>query len=439
MAGSDPLFTLVQIDHTAPVPLARQIYEELRAAILDGRLPSGTRLPSTRLFAGGLGISRTTMLGAFAELLADGYVEGRRGSGTYVARVRPPGGADRHEQASGTGKHPILSRRGATLAAVPSVPSLPLANAAGGRQRQTFEPDVPALDLFPTSRWLRLLTRHWRRGARDVLRPADPAGYYPLRVTVAAYIATARGVLCTPDQVVIVAGAQQGLDLAARGLLDPGDAAWIEDPGYLGARRALLAAGARLVPVPVDRDGIGVAAGIARVADARLAYVTPAHQYPLGVQMGLERRVALLDWARETGGVLEDDRDGLYRYRGRSFAAVQGLDAEGRVVHVGTFSPVLAPALRLGYVIASPAVVAALVASRRAADLYASPLDQAALADFIAEGSLVRHIERLRAAQGRRQEALIAAARRLAGDVLEVVPAEAGTNAISWLPPGMDD
>jgi GntR family transcriptional regulator/MocR family aminotransferase len=442
--ATDAAFTIVPLEHGSPVPLTQQLEEGLRAGILTGRLAAGTRLPSTRQLARELGISRTTVLAAFAELLADGYVEGKHGSGTYVARVRPD---DRASQRGGTaspaglvGQEPgrRLARRGTVLAAAPRVPPGP--PLAGPGLLHAFEPGLAALDLFPTALWTGLLARHWRRSGHALLAPAYPAGYRPLREAIAAYVAGARGIRCTPDHVVIVSGAQQGLDLAARVLLDPGDAAWIEDPGYIGARNALLGASARLVPVPVDAEGIDVAAGIARCATARLAYVTPAHQHPLGGQMSLERRVALLDWAHAYGAwVLEDDRDGIYRYAGRSLAALQGLDTSGQVLYVGTFSPVLFPALRLGYLIVPSDLVEAFIAARHATDLYAPTLEQAALADFITAGHLGQHVRRMRTLYAERQALLVDALRHELGTLLEIRPADAGMHLVGWLPDGLDD
>src|SRR5207244_1450796 len=242
-----------------------------------------------------------------------------------------------------------------------------------------------------------------------------------------AHVQAAQAVRCAPEQVIIVTGAQQGLDLTARVLLDPGDAVWIEDPVYPSARKALLAAGVRVVPVPVDREGLDVAAGEKRCPDARLAYVTPSHQYPLGVVMSLSRRLALLDWARRAGAwVLEDDYDSEFRYAGRPLAALQGLDQSGRVIYLGTFSKVLFPSLRLGYLVVPPDLVDAFVAARAAIDRQTSTLMQAVVADFINEGHFLRHIRRMRTLYSERQETLLRAAQRDLGGALEVCPCATG-------------
>jgi GntR family transcriptional regulator/MocR family aminotransferase len=427
----------VVLDPSAALPLHRQLNEGIRGAILAGRLGSGTRLPATRVLARELRVSRNTVLNAFEQLLAEGYVEGQTGSGTYVSHVlpddflcvperppaQPPAGADRR-----------LSHRGALLAATP----VTIARDQG--LPRAFRPGLPTFDTFPFDIWTRLLTRHWKRPPPDLLSYGEPAGYYPLREAIAAYLRAARGVQCATEQVIVVAGSQQGLDLAARVLLDPGDRVWIEDPGYVGARGALQSAGAQLVPVPLDGEGLRVAVGIDRCASARMAYVTPSHQYPLGVTMSLSRRLALLDWARRTGAwVLEDDYDSEYRYTGRPLPALQGLDADDRTIYVGTFSKVLFPSLRLGYLVVPADLVDAFVAARALADRHPPSLEQAALADFIAEGHFTRHIRRTRALYAARQAALLDAAQRELAGSIELHPAEAGMHLIGWLPEGVDD
>jgi GntR family transcriptional regulator/MocR family aminotransferase len=268
----------------------------------------------------------------------------------------------------------------------------------------------------------------------------EPAGYRPLREAIAAHLATARAVVCDAEQVVVVNGTQQAADLCARLLLDEGDAAWLEEPGYPGARAALRAAGARVVPVPVDGDGLDVAEGERRCPAARLCYVTPSHQYPLGVTLGLPRRLALLEWAARSGAwVIEDDYDSEFRYSGRPLASLQGLDRAGRVVYVGTFSKVLAPALRLAYLVVPPGLAAGFAAARAAADGGSPLLPQAILADFVAEGGLARHVRRMRALYAERQAALVAAVRRELRGRLEAAPAAAGQHLVGWLPEGADD
>jgi GntR family transcriptional regulator/MocR family aminotransferase len=272
------------------------------------------------------------------------------------------------------------------------------------------------------------------------MRYNHPAGYAPLRQAIAAHLATARRVHCTAEQVIIVTGSQQALDLSARILLDPGDPAWIEDPGYLGARAALVAAGARLVPVPVDDDGLDVAAAETRSPEARLAVVTPSHQFPLGSTMSLARRLALIDWAHRAGSwVVEDDYDAEFRYAGRPLTALQGIDRRGCVIYVGTFSKVLFPGLRLGYLVAPPQLVDALIGAHMATDMHAHVLEQAALADFIRGGHFERHLRRMRVLYAERQAILVEAVKRELEGVLDVSPCESGLHLIGWLASGLDD
>jgi GntR family transcriptional regulator/MocR family aminotransferase len=427
----------ILLDLNSAVPLHRQLYEGLRGTILAGRLSAGTRLPATRILARELRISRNTVLNAFEQLLAEGYVEAQTGSGTYVSHVLPDD-LLRVPAAPAT-QLPLpanrrLSRRGALLAATP------VSVARDQGLPRAFRPGLPAFDTFPFDVWTRLVARHWKQPPPELLSYGDPAGYRPLREAIAAYLHAARGVQCTTDQVIVVAGSQQGLDLAARVLLDPGDHVWIEDPGYVGARGALRSAGVQLVPVPLDQEGLRVAVGIDKCPDARMAYVTPSHQYPLGVTMSLSRRLALLDWARRADAwLLEDDYDSEYRYTGRPLPALQGLDSDGRTIYLGTFSKVLFPSLRLGYLVAPADLVDAFVAARALADRHPPSIEQAALTDFIADGHFARHIRRTRALYAERQAALLAAAHHELAGLIELHPAEAGMHLVGWLPQGMSD
>jgi GntR family transcriptional regulator / MocR family aminotransferase len=425
------------LDRASKVPLHRQLYEALRQAILEGRLRPGARLPSTRTLAVELGSSRNTILAAVAQLTDEGYLEGRVGAGTAVRDALPE--ALLHARpaststARGKGNHSSLSRRGVQL----------IRGWPGGRpgpSARPFRPGAPAYDEGVLARWADLMARRWGAVSRQLLDYSDPLGFVPLREAIATYLWEARAVRCEAEQVVVVSGSQQGLDLAARLLLDPGDRAWMEDPGYLGARGALLAAGARVVAIPVDDDGLDVASGMRAAPGARLAYVTPSHQYPLGVTMSLSRRLALLEWARvRRAWIVEDDYDSEYRYTGRPLASLQGLDRHGRVIYVGTFSKVLFPALRLGYVVVPPALAAAFAAARGLVDRHPPSVTQAVLAEFIAEGSFARHVRRMRVRYAQRQVALVEAARTELAGILEVHQAEAGMHLVGWLPDGADD
>jgi GntR family transcriptional regulator/MocR family aminotransferase len=294
--------------------------------------------------------------------------------------------------------------------------------------------------MFPFEVWARLMSRQWRRPPTALLSYGDPAGYWRLREAIAAYLTASRGVRCVTEQVIVVAGSQQGLDLAARVLLDVGDRVWIEDPGYIGARGALKSAGADLVPVAVDSEGLNIAEGISRCPTARLVYITPSHQYPLGVTMSLSRRLALLEWAHRAGAwVLEDDYDSEYRYTGRPLPALQGLDTEDRTIYLGTLSKTLFPSLRLGYLVVPTDLVAAFVAAKALADRHAPSVEQAVLADFMSEGHFARHVRRTRVLYAERQATLLKAAGSALNGLLEISPAEAGMHLVGFLPEGIDD
>jgi GntR family transcriptional regulator / MocR family aminotransferase len=427
----------ISLDASSVDPLHRQLYDKLRSGILAGQLSAGARLPSTRTLAAELGVSRTTVVTAFENLLAEGYLEGRVGSGTYVACSLP-------EEVLGVmarpdGPHPPLSGRGLSRRGTLLATTRTTAVEDTGTPR-AFRPGVPALDEFPHGVWRRISGSVWRRPSGALLGYGDPAGYWPLRREISAHLATARAVRCDPEQVIVVSGSQQALDLASRVLLDPGDAVWVEDPGYMGARGALSGSGARLVPVPVDEEGLVVAAGIQREPGARLACVTPSHQYPLGVTMSLARRLELLGWAGRSGAwVIEDDYDSEYRYTGRPLEALQGLDAEGRVVYVGTFSKVLFPALRLGYLVVPPDLTDAFTAARELVDRHPPSVEQAVLAEFIASGQFGRHLRRMRSLYAARQEALIEEISQHLSGLLAASPTESGMHLVGWLPAGADD
>ena len=433
----------IVLDTAAPLPVYRQIYDWLRRAIVSGQLEPGARLPSTRVLASELGVSRSTTALAYEQLVLEGYLEGKVGHGTRVAKLQPEqifevGGTGRRRQQWST--QPLaqggLARRGQLLAA--------LAWQADGDADQTgavanpFRVGQPDVDAFPYDLWARLLTKHARQSLHGVARDQRPQGHGPLREAIAAHIGITRGVHCTPEQIILTAGAQGALDLIARVLLDPGDSTWVEEPGYFGTTGALLGAGAVLVPVPVEGDGLAVEVGRQRCPEARLAVVTPSHQCPTGVTMSRGRRLALLEWAGESGAwIVEDDYDSEYRYGGRPLEALHGLDRAGRVIYVGTFSKVLLPSLRLGYLVAPPALVEGLLAARRLIDRHLPLLEQLALTDFLAEGHFARHLRRMRLRYLERRDALVESLRRELADAVEVSVPEAGMHLVAWLPPGV--
>lgn len=429
----------IQLERALSIPLYLQLYEQLRGAILSGQLQAGVRLPSTRDLATNLSVSRNTVKAAFDQLLAEGYVSGKVGAGTYVASV--PVDSIMQVQADADlsrskliAQPPVLSKYGTAL--------LPMQNNLLDRQHKqlrAFRPCVPALDAFPTEIWSRLMARHWRNRDPALLNYGEAQGYRPLRELIAGYLRFSRAIRCDPDQIVMVSGFQQALSLAARVLLDPGDAVWIEEPGFLGARNVLQSVGATLVPVSVDPEGINVEIGMSKHPTAKLACVTPSHQFPLGVTMSLSRRLALLQWAHQTGAwILEDDYDSEYRYTGNPLSALQALDQGERVIYVGTFSKVLFPSLRLGYLVVPPNLVNVFAAARALSDRHSPLIEQAVLSDFIAEGHFTRHIRRMRLLYAKRQAALVEAAQPLKPKI-EVAPCNSGMHLVGWLPDDVDD
>ena len=425
------------VDPDSQTPLHRQVYDQIREAILGRRLRPGARVPSTRMLASELGVSRNTILFAYEQLYAEGYFETRGGSATRVAERLPEdvmcvrGSPEVDLRQTGSTRGP--SRRGALF---------PLAYGRCCEEEgpaRPFRSGVPDEEAFCSSAWAGLVGRYWRRPSRALAGYQFPSGYPPLRKVIAEYLRESRGVRCEPGQVILTAGSQQGLDLAARVLLDPGDTVWMEDPGYLGAHSAFAAAGARLLPVTVDEEGLDVATAASIDQTARLAYVTPSHQYPLGSLMSLPRRLRLLDWARRSSAwIVEDDYDSEFRYTGRPLAALQGLDTDGSVVYLGSFSKVLSPALRLGYLVAPPSLADTFASARAVSGWHAPMIEQAALADFISDGHFARHIRRMRMVYAERQAALTRAWKQCDGD-FELEPRQSGLHVNLYLSKGMDD
>jgi len=422
------------LDSRSTTPLHRQIYFEIRSAILDGRLRPGSRLPASRALARDLSISRNTVTTAFDQLIAEGYIEARTGAGSFVPTHLPkdqftkgPQTARENQDRVKPGLSP--SRRAFELMSMAGEPTL----------HQPFSPGLPEVDLFPFKEWARLLGRHWRRPSRKDLTGGAPGGDPRLCAAVADYLATARAVFCRPEQVIITSGSRQALDLAARVLIDPGDAVWIEEPGYWPTAAVLGAAGAKLVPVPVDEEGLSVTKALALDPCPRLICISPSHQYPLGVTMSLGRRLELLETAGTAGSfVLEDDYDSEYRYAGRPLAALQGLDQGGHVIYLGTFSKVMFPGVRLGYMVVPDHLLDAFLKVRTLIDAHPSSIAQAALADFIEDGHLAGHVRRMRPLYAERQAALIEELTAVDGR-LSVAPAEAGMHLVAKLAQDDDD
>jgi GntR family transcriptional regulator / MocR family aminotransferase len=423
---------LALAERTAGTPAYRWLYDALRAAILSGRLPSGARLPSTRDLAAQVGLSRGTAIAAYAQLTSEGYVDGTVGSGTYVSAVLPD---DLLQAAPRSGAIDPLPPNPARRFSEYAARVIPFRSHVF-RPGCAFRPNAPALDQFPTALWGQLAARTIRRASAKLLLGGDPMGYAPLRAAIADYLARSRGVSCNPEQVMIVSGAQEALDLVARLVLNPGDRVCAEDPGYGGAFGVFRAVGARVVGVPVDDEGMVLRRS--QLRGARLVYVTPAHQYPLGVAMSLSRRLALLEWARATGAlVFEDDYDSEYRYAGRPLPALQSLDRSGHVLFAGSFNKVLFPALRLGYLVVPADLVDRFAAALSLTRRFLPLLEQAVVCDLITEGHFGRHLRRMRQLYAERLSVLIECARRQLTGLLEISPVLAGLETIGWLARGL--
>ncbi len=432
------------IDPKATASRYTQLYTALRDSILAGHMTPGVRLPSTRDLGRTLGVARNTVTAAFEQLVAEGYLESRVGDGTYVSSALPDDLLQVHTERL-PARHVVAEPALHLSTRYRAIVNTPMGGATDEQTPRAFRTGIPALDAFPYSIWSRLVARRWRNPVPELLTYGDAAGYLPLRQAIADYLGAARGVHCRVEQVMITAGSQHALDLVAQVLLDPGDPVWIEDPGYRGARAALLGVGAKLIPVPVDHEGLSVEAGVKAQPQARMVYVTPSHQYPTGVTMSVARRLALIEWAHGADAwILEDDYDSEYRFHGRPLAALQGLDTPGperhsRVLYTGTFSKVLFPGLRLGYVVTPPALTDAFTQTLHLAHRYLSVIEQAVLADFITEGHFARHLRRMRTLYAARQQALISAIQHDLPNVLTVDPAPAGLHLVGWLANKWDD
>jgi GntR family transcriptional regulator/MocR family aminotransferase len=435
------ILPVIAVDRKGPKPLHRQIYDAYRTAIVEGSLRPGQRVPSTRVLAAELGVSRFPVLNAYSHLLAEGYFESRVGAGTVVSASLP-------DQFS--------SSAPASVARLPAARSVPRPGPRPVAHRGSFLPHREispwllglgafgvgqvAFDQFPLQVWSRLIARHSRNMNAKSFHYGERMGLKTLRETIASYLRTARSLRCEADQIMIVSGSQQALELSARVLFDPGSRVWVEEPGYQLARAVFAMNGCHLVPVPVDEEGLDVAEGIKRYRKARAAFVTPSHQFPLGVTMSASRRFQLLEWAQNTGSwIIEDDYDSEYRYESSPITSLQGLDANARVIYIGTFSKVLFPSLRLGYVVIPPDLVDAFLEIRRAMDLCPPSFSQEVLVDFIGEGHFGRHIRRMRVLYHERRDALVASIAKELGSMVEVVGSEAGMHLTVNLEKGSGD
>ena len=420
---------LIRIDTRSRVSLQQQLYESIRQGILGGLLAPGSRLPSSRALAQDLGVARMTAVLAFEQLLAEGYITSRAGAGMYVNRelpgshAMPPLTAGRK-----SARHPGLSSRGLAMARTPRT-----IQKIDGPPR-AFRLGVPALDRFPLALWNRLVSRRMRSLSAAQLGYQDAEGLPQLREAIALHVSRVRGTVCSAEQVIIMAGAQQGLELIARLLLDPGEGAWMEEPGYPLARAALVSAGAEVASAPLDDQGVIVEHLEKHARRARLIYTTPSHQFPTGVQMSLPRRLALLQWAREQQAwIVEDDYDSEFRYGTRAMPCLHGLDPDGRVIYVGTFSKTLFPALRLGYVIVPADLHVELTNARRASDVHPPRLLQDVVATLMVDGHYERHLRRMNIQYAERLEALQTAVHRHCSDALRLRAVTTGLHVVADL------
>ncbi len=424
------LLPMIAVDRRASQALHRQIYNSFRAAILEGRLRPGQRIPSTRVFASEMGVSRFPVLNAYAQLLAEGYLQSRVGAGTTVSVSLP----EQLTSSGPTGVRSLPARVGQRLvsnrcAVLPRNEELPWMTLFGA-----FRVGQVAFDQFPLQTWSGLVARRTRNVNAESFRYGDLMGHKALRRAIANYLGTARAVRCEPEQVLIVNGSQQALEITTRVLLNPGDRVWIENPTYRLARDIFTLNGCRPEPIPVDTEGLDVAAGIRKCRKARAAFVTPSHQFPLGVTMSASRRLQLVEWAHNSGAwIIEDDYDSEYRYESLPIPSLQGLDNNSRVIYIGTFSKVLFPSLRLGYIVVPRDLIDRFFFMRRVMDLGPPTFHQQVLADFIDEGHFARHLRRMRVHYGGLRQVLFENLTDHLGDMAEVVGDEAGMHVTVML------
>jgi GntR family transcriptional regulator/MocR family aminotransferase len=405
----------IGIDRDDREPIQSQIARQVRALVLDGRLKPQTRLPSTRALAEELNVARATVVEAYEQLLSEGYLETRSGSGTRVAAELPES---------------LLTSTAARPAAV--------ARPRQNQRREAARPFRSGLvdwENFPHDDWGRLLGRFWRNPPVTLVEHNDPFGWMPLREAIARHLYEWRGISCTEEQVIVTAGGLDAFDLISRAVLAPGDKVWFEEPGYPTARRIFSLGNVNAVPVPVDEEGLVIARGVEKAPDAKAAFVTPARQYPTGVTMPLARRLELLDWAAETDAiVIEDDYDSEYRYVGRPLPALMSLDKRARVIYTGTFSKVFSPIIRLGYIVVPKALIESFRSERLSHGSPPSLMAQPALAEFMSSGAFAIHIRRMRRIYAARRRVLIEALKPGEGTLFHIDASPAGLMLLLRLP-----
>jgi GntR family transcriptional regulator / MocR family aminotransferase len=436
------LISLISIENNATKPLYRQIYEALRQAILARLLEPGARLPSGRDLAELLQVSRNTTVNALDQLVAEGYLQARVGAGIFVTRELPEAilGVEPVQpgQVPAFSQEVKLSKQGERLALL-SAPRWFVPNQTA---HNLFRYSLPDVQVFPFKTWHKLISKYLLYQPSEIFDfHGEHAGYEPLRQALAQYLKIARGVTGEAGQIVMVTGVEQAIYLLTRLLIDPEEQVWMEEPGFPAAAQAFQAAGAEVVPIPVDQDGLNVGVGLELAPQAKIVFVSPANAFPIGSTLSLERRLRLLDWAARTGAwVIEDDYDSEFRYDSRPLAALQGLDTQQRVIYLGTsLTMALYPGIRLDYVILPPALIEPFIAARKTIDLHINPLHQAVITDFITGGHFTRHIRRMRLHYKQRRDALIEAIRASGTDLLQLGEAQGGFHICGWLPEGLDD
>ncbi|NAN55829.1 PLP-dependent aminotransferase family protein, partial [Pseudomonas protegens] len=402
-----------ELDRSQTAPIYRQLYQRFRESIADGRLRPGDRVPAVRALAAELNLARGTVEAAYQLLIGEGYLTARGAAGTIVT--------------------PQLAPVSAPTQRAPVAPKTYQATHAG-TSPLALQMGLPALDAFPRKLWTRLAGRQLRQAGVEGLVYPDARGYAPLRAAIASYLGISRGISCHPEQIFVCAGYRACLDLISHTLMRPGATCWLEEPGYFMARSALLEAGAQLVPVPVDDQGLDVAQGIARAPEAGFAVVTPTHQSPLGMSLSLPRRLALLDWANRQGSwIIEDDYDSEYRYQGKPLPALKSLDQQGRVLYTGTFSKVLFPGLRLAYLVVPAEQTPAFARQADRLHNHCPHLLQATVAAFLNEGHFARHLNKMRGLYARRRQWLVEALHQKVGGRLQIDPQAGGMHVVAGL------
>jgi GntR family transcriptional regulator / MocR family aminotransferase len=421
-----------KLARSSDAPLFRQIYQQIRSAILSQDLPPGTKLPSTRQLAGLLSVSRSAVVSAYEQLLAEGYATGKVGSGSYVASDLPEPVEGRSAR---RGRRPV-----APSVATKAPLSDDFVDVTVQSSERPFNLGRTLVDARTKELWRRTSARVFRALGHDHFGYSDPRGLPALRGAICDYLRAARAVHSDPEQIVVTAGTQHALDLVIRVLHQTGMQAWVEDPGYSLTRQALIASGVTTRPIPVDAQGIDVTAGIRLAPKARAVFVTPSHQFPTGVVLSMARRLELLNWARETGAwIIEDDYASEFRYGGRALASLQGLDDSARVIYVGTLNKALFPGLRLGYAVVPQALLKAFITARYLVDRQPSSLAQAVVADFIEEGHFAAHLRRMRLQYRDQRDVLVTALRQRLDAAISVDPPDQGMHLVAYLKRGMKD